>query len=324
VVGSWRTSRRQLLAGAAGGIAAGGLRPARAAALDIPTDRRPDVVHRGRALALTAGGAHVVVAHHARRSLTVTERRSGRVRTLALPGQPLELAVSPHSVLVAVTTAFWDNPGVELLHVRGAAHRARLKAGPAPHSPAFTHDRRRLLVTGGEQDGTLHILDAPAFARARVIALGRVPRGIAVARDDGAAWVALHAEDEVVRVDLEHGRVTRRIPTPPLPDRLALSPDGRRLLVSHGGRTAATLAEVDLRSGRVREVPAGDHVSAVAWGPRGERLAALAKANAILAVDARGHRRRLATVAAPRGLALYGRHAFTVSAITGRVGRVRT
>jgi DNA-binding beta-propeller fold protein YncE len=318
------TSRRELLAGAAGGVAARALLPARAAAAAIPTDERPDVIHRGRTLALAGDGAHLVVAHHERRTLTVTERRTGRAKTLALSGQPLELAVSPHSILVAITTAFWDGPGLELLHVRGATHRARLKAGDAPFAPAFTRDRRLLLVTGGEQDGTLRILEGPDFARTRVIALGRVPRGLAIARDDRAAWVALHAEDAVVRVALASGKVTRRIATPPLPDRLALSPDGRRLLVSHGGRTASTLTEIDTHTGHARTLAAGDHVSAVAWGARGLRLAALGKRGAILAVDARGRRRTLSTVTAPRGLAVAGHHAFTVSAITGHVGRVRT
>ena len=223
-----------------------------------------------------------------------------------------------------MTTAFWEHPGVELVRIRGATHRARLNAGGAPFAPAFTHDRRHLLITGGEQDGTLQILDAPDFARARVVALGRVPRGIALTRDDRAAWVALHAENAVVRVALASGRVTRRVETAPFPDRLALSPDGRRLLVSHGGRTASTLSEIDTHTGHVRALAAGDHVSAVAWGPHGQRLAALGKANAILAIDRRGRRRMLATVTAPRGLAVAGRHAFTVSAITGRVGMVRT
>src|SRR3954452_14689753 len=323
VVGAWTTSRRQLLAGAAGGAAAGVLRPALAGAAVLPADRRPDVVRRGRAVAVT--GAQIVVARHARRELAVTERRTGRTRTVALAGHPLELAVSPHSVLVAVTTAFWHNPGLELVRIHGATHRARLQhAGDAPFAPAFTHDRRHLLVTGGEQDGALRILEAPDFARVRVVALGRVPRGLAVTRDDAAAWVALHAEDAVVRVALASGRVTRRVATPPLPDRVALSPDGRRLLVSHGGRTASNLTEVDTHTGHVRTLPAGDHVSAVAWGARGRRLAALGKQNAILAIDAHGRQHRLATVTAPRGLAVAGRHAFTVSAITGGVGRVRT
>ena len=317
------TSRRELLTGAVGAVAARAVVPARAGAAAIPTDERPDVIHRGRALALAGGGAQLVVAHHERRTLTVTERRSGRTKTLALSGQPLELAVSPHSVLVAVTTAFWDQPGLELLHVRGATHRARLHAGDAPFAPAFTRDRRALLVAGGEQSGTLHILRAPDFGHARVVELGRVPRGLAVTHDDRHAWVALQAEDAVVLVALASGKVTRRVATPPLPDRLALSPGGRRLLVSHAGRTASTLTEIDTHTGHVRPLAAGDHVSAVAWGPHGRRLAALGKQNAILAIDAHGHRRRLATVTAPRGLAVAGRHAFTVSAITGHVGRVR-
>jgi hypothetical protein len=41
----------------------------------------------------------------------------------------------------------------------------------------------------------------------------------------------------------------------------------------------------------------------------------------VLALDPR--RRHIATVTAPRGLAISGRNAFVVSALTGEVGKVR-
>src|SRR5438874_13523663 len=109
------TNRRGLLQGGAAALLAGSVRPAAATAAAIPTDARPDVVHRGRAIAVSHRGSHVVVAHSARPTLTVTERRTRRSRTVTLAGHPLELAVSPNDVLVAVTTAFWDHPGLELV-----------------------------------------------------------------------------------------------------------------------------------------------------------------------------------------------------------------
>jgi DNA-binding beta-propeller fold protein YncE len=319
-----KPSRRQLLqAGAGTLLLAGAVRPASAAADAIATDARPDVVHRGRAVAVTPTGSHVVVAHGARATLTITNRRTRKVRTVTLAGHPLELAISPDGALIAVTTAFWDHPGVELIRVADGVREGRLDAGGAPFAPAFTHDRKHLLVTGGEDGGTLRILRGPDFARGRTIALGRVPRGIAVAPDGRGAWIALHAEDAVVRVNLRTATITHRIAVPVLPDRLALSPSGRTLLISHGGHFSHLVSELDTRSGELRPREAGGAASAVAWGAGGRRLIALQREDAVAVIDARGKRRLLPTVAGPRGLAIAGRHAFTVSSLTGAVGRVR-
>lgn len=315
-------TRRELLQGSAGAVLVG-LGPASAAASaaahgPLTLKDRQDPLFHGRALAATADGAHVVVAHALRRSVSVIDRRRKRTMVVALHGQPLEVAISPLDHYAAITTAFWDHPGVTLLRLRDAAVRATLIAGEAPHTPAFTHDRRRLLVSGGEQDGYLRVLRGGAFANGPKVALGRVPRGIAIARDDRSAWVALNGEGAVVRVDLERFRVDERIATAPHPDRVALSPDGRRLLVSHGGRDARTVSEIDLRHRSVREHTVGRHPTAVAWAASGRRLVALGGEHAIAVI---GGRRRT-TVARPHGLAVAGRHAFTVSAVDAALGRV--
>jgi DNA-binding beta-propeller fold protein YncE len=109
-----------------------------------------------------------------------------------------------------------------------------------------------------------------------------------------------------------------------LPDRLALSRSGRRLLVSHGGHGAHTISEVDTRTGRVRTFDVGGAATAVAYGPSGSRLAALLGADAIAVIDAHGRRRVRRTVTGPRGLAVLGRHAFTVSSVDATIGKVRT
>jgi len=288
------------------------------AAAPLPMKGRQDPIYHGRALAATSGGEVVVVAHALRRSVSVIDRRRRRTTLLKLSGQPVEVAVSPLDHFAAVTTGFWDHEGVSLVRLRDASIRATLQPGPAPHTPAFTRDRRHLLVSGGEQDGYVRILRAPSFADGPRVALGRVPRGIAITHDDRSAWIALNGEDAVVRIDLKTGRRTARIATAPHPDRIALSPDGGHLLVSHGGRSATTVSEIDLHHHRVREHTVGKHPTAVAWSARGHRLVALGGENAIAVVG--GRRRR--TVAAPHGLVLAGRHAFTVSAVDAKLGRV--
>jgi DNA-binding beta-propeller fold protein YncE len=323
-MGGVRPSRRQLLQGTAGLVLAGAVRPATSDAAPVPTDLRPDVVHRGRAIAVTADGRRLVVARANRPSLVITDRRRGGSRTVTLAGHPLELAIRPDRRAVAVTTAFWEHPGLELVRLADGARLVHLDdVGAAPFAPAFTHDGGHLVLTGGEQDGSVRILEGPDLAHGRALGVGRVPRGVAITPDDRFAWVALQAEDALVRVDLRRAAVTRRLAVPALPDRVALSPDGRTLLVAHGGRGAHTISEVDLHRGRVRERPVGGAASGVAWGSAGRRLAAVRDAGAVVSIDRAGHRRRTATVGAPRGLAVAGRHAFTVSAVTGEVGRVR-
>lgn len=320
------TNRREFVAGAA--AAAGVLAlPERAPAATravIPTDLRADVIHRGRAIAVTRRASHLVVAHAARRALVITDRRTHKARTVELPGQPLELAIAPSDRVIAVTTAFWDKPGLSLVTLKTASKPTRLDAGAAPFAPAFTHDGKHLLITGGEQAGTLRIHGGTGFASARTVELGRVPRGIVVTPDDRAAWVALQGEDVVVRVDLRSAKVTKRVATAPLPDRLAISKDGRHLLVSHAGHDVDALTEVETKTGKRRTLHAGARVADVAYGASGRRLAALPDASAILAIDARGKRRRTATVRSPRGLVVAGSHAFTVSAVDGQAGRVRS
>lgn len=296
------------------------MRPAAAGAAPVPTAQRADVVRRGRAVAVSRDGRHVVVAHAARASLVLHDRRTQGRREVALGGHPLELALAPDDALVAVTTAFWQGPGLELVALRDGTRRARVDAGPAPFAAAFTPDARHVVVSGGEDDGALRILRAPALTAGRTVPLGRVPRGVAVA--GGVAWVALHGEDALLAVDLRGARVVRRLPVPPMPERLAASRSGRRLLVSHGGHEAHAISEVDTRTGRVRRRPIGGRAGAVAWGPRGTRLAVLPDDDAIAVLDARGRRRLRPTVSGPRGLAVAGRHVFTTSAADAAIGRV--
>lgn len=323
VIGS-QSTRRGFVAGAAGAAGALALprRTATARAAGLSLDARPDVVHRGRAIAVTANGRLLVIAQAQRRALTVIDRHAHTKRSVDLPGHPLELAVAGNS-LVAVTTAPWDKPGVTLIRLSGSAKPTTIEAGASPFAPAFTHDRRHLLIAGGEQSGALRIHSGPGYGQSRTVALGRVPRGLVITPDDRGAWVALQGEDAVVRVDLRSGKVTRRVATAGLPDRLALSADGRHLLVSHGGHGEHRLTEIETRTGRAHRLGAGGRVAAVAYGRSGRRLAVLRDENAIVAIAAGGKRRRTATVTSPRGLAVAGSHAFTVSAITGDAGRVR-
>jgi DNA-binding beta-propeller fold protein YncE len=188
---------------------------------------------------------------------------------------------------------------------------------------AFTHSGNRLVVSGGEQEGKVYVLDTKPFEVVAQAQIGIVPRGIAVLRGDRAAWIALNGDDRIVRVDLRTGRVKRTLHTPALPDRLALSPDGSRLLVTHGGRDADHVSEIEVASGRVHRHFAGRLPSGVAWTAHGQRLVALGGASRVVRLGSGRRHASRHVGAAPRGLAVAGRRAWTVSAVTGEVSSVR-
>jgi DNA-binding beta-propeller fold protein YncE len=302
-------TRRDLLGGALASAAAPlllGAGSAQAAAVE-PVRQR--VVRRGRALAVSADGRHVIVAHDMRTTIAIAAR--GRKRLADVGAQPVAVAVSADGARAAVATAGWNaQPGIALVDLRTGRVRARRSLGPAPHDLVFAGER--LVVVGGEQEGTLHVLDADTLKIDRRVAIGRVPRGLAVAA--GRAWVTLQADDSIVAVDLRKGRVARELRTPALPDRLAASPGGDRLLLTHGGRDSARVTEIELDSGDVRRHAAGRQPSAVAWTARGKRLVALGGEAAVVELG-RGRRRRVAP--APRDLVVAGRRFWTVSALSG-------
>lgn len=321
-------TRRRALAGAAVGLAAPAVARAVAAAdaaqaaalpASVPRASRT-VVRRGRAIAVTRRGDRLVVAHDQRHTIAVSGH--GRTVVLDVGGQPLDLALSPDGRLAAVVTASWAAPGLALVDVRAGTLLGRVGVGPAPAACAFTPDGRRVLVAGGDQQGTVHVVDV---ASRKVLAqqpVGLNPSGIAAARRGGLAWVALNGDARVLAVDTRTARVRKTRHTLPYPDRLALSPDGRRMLLMHGGRDVEHVGELVLATGETTRHRAGRLPSAVAYTRSGRRLVALGGEAAIVVLGRRGGR-RLPVGGAPRGLAVAGTRAWTVDALTGQIRKVR-
>ncbi|MEA2166892.1 MAG: hypothetical protein QOF76_192 [Solirubrobacteraceae bacterium] len=309
------TTRRDLFAGAAVGTLIG-VAPALADEPTAPNRAVQKPVLRGRAIAVTAFGRRAVVAHDRRRTIADIDR--GQAHVLDVGGQPLEVAVSPGGRLAAVTTASWDEPALALVDLHRHTVLTRVAVGPAPSHVAFTPDGARLIVTGGEQEGTAHVLDAHTFKVLAHSNIGIVPRGIAPVAD--SAWVAINGAKHVAQIDTRTGHVLRRLHVAWLPDRAAASPDGRRLLVSHGGTHSARVSVLNLHTGHVTRHDAGRLPSGVAWTRRGRALVALGGAGAIVVL---GHHRAHHVGGAPRGLVVAGGRAWTVDALTGAVARVR-
>ena len=271
---------------------------------------RARTVRRGRAIAVR--GRRVVVAHDQRRTIA-----SGG-RLIDVGGEPLDVAISADGRVAAVTTAAWDAPALVVVDLVRGRVLHRIEVGPAPRAVAFT-GTRRVVVTGGEQEGGVWIVDVSHAKVLAHAAVGRCPRDDVTAPGGDAAWVALNADDRVVKVSARTGRVRRTLRTPALPDRLALSKDGRRLLVTHGGREAELVSEIDVRSKRLTRHRAGAFPSGVAFTATGRRLVTLGGEGAVLTIG-RGRQR---VGGAPRGLTVAGRRAFTVDGLTGEIAQVK-
>lgn len=318
-------TRRGFLAGALAGTALPllGRGTDAVAATPGPLQAEQVIVRRGRAIAVSRNGKVLVVAHDRRTTIATRPAGRGATRIIDVGGQPVEVAVSPDGRYAAVTLAFTEKPGLAIVDLRSGAVHARVAVGPAPFAVAFTAGGSRLLVAGGEQEGALHVLDTKDFTVVRRTVVGLVPRGIAVARGGGSVWVALNAEERIVRVDLRSGRITRTLRTPALPDRIAVSPDGRRLLVSHGGPDAGRVSEIEVASRRVHHHAVGRLPSGVGWTPRGRRLVALGGAGQVVALGRPRRRVRGDIGGQPRGLAVAGERAWTVDDLTGQISGVR-
>lgn len=318
------STRRALIGGALAGTAAQLLVPAAALPArsgELP-NAKPQIVHRGRAIAVSPSGRRLVVAHAQRRTVAIIG--PGGTDLVDVGGQPLEVAIAPDGRTAAVTTASWDEPGLAIVDLRRARLRERLDAGPAPFGVAYTGDGEHLVVSGGDEDGEIHVIDTRRLRTSKSEPVGITPLALAPDPNGGSLWLALAGMDRVVRVDGRSGRIERSFVVARAPDRIAVSADGRSVLVSHAGRDADRVSEISLSSRRVRRHTAGRLPSAVGWTRRGSRLIALGGAGTVLEIAPGGRRTRHAVGGSPRGLAVAGDLAWTVDALNGEIGRVRT
>lgn len=230
-----RTTRRGLLAGVLAGAAAPSA--AKASEPRVTPAAEGRVVREVRSRAVGADRARAVVTHRLRSTIAIETDGIAEPELLDVGGQPLEADV--HERLAAVTTAFWSAPAVVIVDLDAATVLRRIEVGPAPYMPRFNEDGTRLVVSGGEQDGTLHVVDTRTWKVRAVHSVGRVPRGIAI--DGDAVWVALQGDDEVALVGIDDGRARRRVKVR-LPERVVLA--GRKLRIALAGLRAGEVEEV--------------------------------------------------------------------------------
>lgn len=126
--------------------------------------------------------------------------------------------------------ASFDAGTVAMIDAATGERLAELAVGRDVQRIALGPDERVLAATD-MLDGTLTLIDVPAFRVREVVKLAGRPFGVVYAPASKAFWVALCEAAELVAVDLR-GRVVERIATRDTPRGLAVT-DDQRLLVTH-------------------------------------------------------------------------------------------
>lgn len=323
-------TRRRFLGGVAAAAAtpafAGPLLAARAAERSTPCPPDAPGVRTG-AIAVSPDRRTVWSADTGATTITAHRSRDlGRGRSIDVGGPPVSIALSPDGQVALVVTAFDDSAGLAIVHLP-TGQVDRVDAGPEPYAVAFAPDGRSAYVVGGGAEGALTRFDTRHWNSDEPIALGRHPRGLALVRGGSRALVALNGDAALADVALARREVARRIPTPPYPYLLAVSPDGTRALASHNGFRSAAVSPIDLARGRARPpVAVGADPAGVAFSESGAvAVVASTAAAAVTVLDARTWRARrvVRRAGAPRSVAVAGRRVIVADGANGRLSAIR-
>lgn len=166
------------------------------------------------------------------------EHADGKMQLLVSP-EPISLD-APFTVERRRASVLWVSLDRGRPFRSGVAFAPSFSAAPAP-----------VLVPGlaawatSPEAGTVTVMDRHSRQVAAVVHLGGEPQGIALSEAALRAWVALSGEDAVAVVDLaSYGVLSRiRLRAGDRPREVALTPDGRTLLVVNQG--SSTLSFVD-------------------------------------------------------------------------------
>lgn len=219
--------------------------------------------------------------------------------------RPKDLALSPDGRVVAVLTV----SAVRMYSAEGELLTTLPRPGGplgiawAPDGRAFYQSLSNGKVArvewrpGAEPISTEYAVEEPGQPVPPGQPRSPQSAGIAVSPDGGRLYVALAARNSVAVIGLPDGALEATIPVGVCPYRLALSPDGRKLLVANrGGRRAdddpaaeksagtpvrvdratdaalrGSVSIIDVATGRSDEVDVGRQPSAIAFAPDGSR-----------------------------------------------------
>ena len=217
------------------------------------------------ALLFTAMLAVLIAAgpSHLRLDSRVGELGSGRVlvptgqllvpgssaATIAIPGRPVDLALSPDGKLLAVL----HDRGVDLVDTSSRRVIRRVATGPTSYmGVVFTADGQSIYTCELVKTGAASLVKIPARKQEPPSRLalpdGSVPAGIALARDSGLAYVCLTRRNTVAVINLESGALVKEIAVGVAPVSIALK-EKKAYVANWGGERPGAADPSALSSG---------------------------------------------------------------------------
>jgi len=135
----------------------------------------------------------------------------------------------PGDTLVAVTSE--ANQKIHVVDLRrGEVIKSLPTNGRVSHMLAVSANGDRI-VTANIGDGTISVLSL-ASAEPKVFPVARSPEGITITPDGNYSWVGSNRDSVVLVVDTRTGETASTLRGFGLPYRLAITPDGRRAVVT--------------------------------------------------------------------------------------------
>jgi YVTN family beta-propeller protein len=156
--------------------------------------------------------------------------------TAKLGYRPFQMALSPDGARVAV--ANWGDKSVSLLDTADLRERVRVPVGIHPTDLAFAPDGRLFVANAGSNSVSVvkddHVVETIMTSLHAGDPVGTTPNAVAIASDGSRLYVANADNNDIAVIDIHNAsgaRVLGFIPTGWYPSTLALTPDGKRLVV---------------------------------------------------------------------------------------------
>jgi YVTN family beta-propeller protein len=183
------------------------------------------------------GQGHLFVVNAENDSLYKLDPTTDRVLARAPLGPgPFQLALAPDESTVAVGNA--GDQTVSLLDAATLAQSTRIRVGMHPTDLTYARDGRLFVANAGSN--SVSVIQGSQVSETILTSLrsddplGSTPNGVVVSADGSRMYVANADNNDVAVIDVHtpgHSRVLGFIPTAWYPSALALTPDGRQLVV---------------------------------------------------------------------------------------------
>lgn len=170
---------------------------------------------------------------------------------------PASMAISTYTgLLYVVNFNLHGNPepsSVSVVDPGPMEEVGRITTGVMPHGSAFGADGTRHYSVA-MMDNALFELDALNLDILRRIPLGpgTKPTWVSLHPQSPIAYVAANGSDQIVIIDTESGTISRYLQVHGSPYNLAISPDGRTLVVTLKSMQAVSIIDLSTSTERVR------------------------------------------------------------------------